>query len=391
MTIGGKTILFAWELGEGLGHLPALKAIARAIAAEGAKPVFVLRDPVLTRAVLADVEAPILPAPHWPKPAPPAALSGTYADILAGNGYGQVQNLVPQIEAWDQMFDLIKPDLIVCEHAPTAALTAFGRIPVVFVGNGFVVPPADGPEFPSFEANKGEPQRQRPVLDVVQAALRAKGRAAPQTLTEPFRGEVRGIFSFPVLDTYRHARREAVLGPIEPMPAVAPLPATRRLFAYSASDYALINELTQALMEMGAEASVFFRGALGARAGVIRSRGVEVYDTAPDLTEALAKASVVFSHGGTGFANAAFACGRPHVVAPRHFEAYATGRAIEELGAAIVVQPFDIKRFKEAVRRAHDDSGMRDAALKAAMGAQAFLAQAAPLETTLGAMRKIFA
>ena len=101
------------------------------------------------------------------------------------------------------------------------------------------------------------------------------------------------------------------------------------------------------------------------------------------------RASVVFSHGGAGFANAALACGRPHVIAPRHFEAYATGRAIEELGAGIVVQPFDPRRFKEAVKRAHDDSTIRDAALKAAMSAQAFLAQATPLETTLAAMRKV--
>lgn len=389
MAFGGRTILFAWELGEGLGHLPALKAVARGVKAEGGKPVFVLRDPVLTRAALAEIEAPVLPAPHWPRPAPPAALSGTYADILAGNGYGHPQTLIPQIEAWDQMFGLFRPDLVVCEHAPTAALTAFQRIPVAFVGNGFVVPPADAPEFPPFEPNKGEPQRQRPILEAVQAALSALKRPAPQALTEPFRGAFRGIYSFPMLDTYRHARREPLLGPIEPMPAVAPLPAKRRAFVYSASDYALLNELSQALMDLGPEAAAFFRGAVGARGGILKSRGVEVHDEAPSLPDVLGQASVVFSHGGTGFANAALAAGRPHVIAPRHFEAYATGRAIEELGAGILVQPFDVKRFKAAVKRAHDDSAMRDAALKAAMSAQAFLAQATPLETTLQALRKV--
>lgn len=387
LAFNGKTILFAWELGEGLGHLPALKAIALGVKARGAKPVFVLRDPVLTRAALADVDAPILAAPHWPKPAPPSALSGTYADILAGNGYGSVENLIAQVGAWDQVYDLIKPDLVVCEHAPTAAVSAFKRIPVALVGNGFVVPPVDAAEFPPFELGKGEPQRQRPVLEVMQAALTGLRRSTPATICEPFRGVFRGIYSFPMLDTYRHARREAVLGPIEPMPAIAPFPVKRRLFAYAAADYALVAEVTQALMDLGPEASAFFRGSLGARGAVIKSRGVQVYDTAPSLAAVLPAASAVFSHGGTGFTNAALAAGRPQVIAPRHFEAYATARAVEELGAGIIVQPFEIKRFKDAVRRAQDDSAMRDAALSAAAAAQEFLAQAEPLDKTLAALR----
>ena len=42
--LSGKKVLFAWELGEGLGHLPPLKAIALALKAHGVRPVFVLRE-----------------------------------------------------------------------------------------------------------------------------------------------------------------------------------------------------------------------------------------------------------------------------------------------------------------------------------------------------------
>jgi hypothetical protein len=216
------------------------------------------------------------------------------------------------------------------------------------------------------------------------------GRAAPKTLTEPFRGAFRGIYTFPALDTYRHARRETVLGPIEPVPPLSPLPAKRKLFAYSAADYALANEVTQALMDLGAEASAYFRGALGARAAVIKSRGVQLYDTAPALASVLPDASVVFSHGGTGFTYAAFAAGRPHIVNPRHFEARATARALEELGAGICLHPFDAKRFREAVTRANEDSALRAAAQKTGAAAQAFVRQATPLETTMTELRKIF-
>jgi UDP:flavonoid glycosyltransferase YjiC (YdhE family) len=144
-------------------------------------------------------------------------------------------------------------------------------------------------------------------------------------------------------------------------------------------------------MDLGPEASAYFRGSLGARAAAIRSRGVTVYDDAPALAAVLPEASAVFSHGGTGFTYAAFAAGRPHILNPRHFEARATARALEELGAGICLQPFEPKKFRDAVARANDDRAMREAAQKAGTAAQAFVAQATPLETTMAALRKLFA
>jgi hypothetical protein len=307
--------------------------------------------------------------------------------LLVANGFSSAGNLRALIGAWDEIIDQVKPDLLVCEHAPGAAVAAFGRMPVAFVGNGFVVPPADGEEFPPFEPGRGEPMRQRPVLAVMQEALAGLQRPAPGTITEPFRGVFRGVYSFPPLDTYRHARREPVLGPIEEMPPLSPLPAKRRLFAYSAADYALVEAVTQALMHVGPDAEAYFRGALGARASVLKSRGVSVHERAPALQSVLPGVSAVFSHGGTGFTNAAFAAGRPHIVNPRHFEATATARALEAIGAGICLAPLDGAKFRDAVKRVQEDSAMRDAAQKAGEAAQAFMRNVSPLATTMARLR----
>lgn len=386
MAIAGKTVLFAWELGEGLGHLPPLKAIALALKARGANVVFALRDAVLTRAALSDVGAPILPAPFWPTPIPPPTLTGTYADILAGNGYGAAQHVAALVEAWGEMFDAVRPDLVVGEHSPSAALAAFQRIPVAAVGNGFVVPPADGPEFPSFDPARGPAGSQRAVFSAIQEAMALLKRAAPRTLTEAFRGAFRGIFTFPPLDTYRGVRREAVLGPIEPVPPLSPLPAKGKLFAYSAADSALANQITQALMDVGADAQAYFRGSLGAKGAMLKSRGVQVYDSAPDLSQVLREASVVFSHGGTGVTHATLSAGRPHIVNPRHFEARTTARALEALGCGISLDPFEPGQFREAILRANDDGAMRRAAQKAGAEAQDFVQKAQALEKTITAL-----
>jgi rhamnosyltransferase subunit B len=384
-----KTVLLAWELGEGLGHLPPLKAIARAFQSDGATVVFTLREPEPARGALLDFDAQIIQAPFWPDPALPGSPSGSYADILAGNGYGTAAGARRMIGGWDVVLDAVRPDLVVCDHAPGAALSAFGRVPVAFVGNGFAVPPCDGNEFPPFEAAKGDASRQEPVLSAMREALDALGRRAPTSICEPFRGVFRGVYSFCEFDTYRDVRHEAALGPIEPLPALTALPEGRRLFAYSAANNPTIDALVPALMELGPQASVFIRGAPGARGAVLKSRGVRVYDAAPPLSSVLGEYGAVFSHGGPGFAHAALAAGRPHIVCPRHFEAMVTGRRLEEMGAGILVHPFETKAFRAAVRRAFDDEGLRVSAQAAGAAAQAFMNTATPLATTMAALRKI--
>jgi hypothetical protein len=179
------------------------------------------------------------------------------------------------------------------------------------------------------------------------------------------------------------------LGPIEALPPLSPLPPKRHLFAYSASNNPVAEKLAVVLMDLGADASAYFRGPPSTRAAILRSRGVHVYDGAPLLPSVLPGVSAVFSHGGPGFAHAALASGRPHIVSPRHLEALVTGRRLEALGAGIVVHPFDPSLLRTAVDRLFDDGKIKLAAQDAAKQAVAFMAAATPLDTTVSALREI--
>ena len=382
-------MLLAWELGEGLGHLPPLKAIALALQPLGVKPVFALRETHNVGAALRDFNAPVFVAPHWSKPAAPPFKTGSFADILGANGYTTGERAAGLIGAWDRLIDHVKPDAIVCEHAPSAMLSAFGRIPVAFVGNGFAVPPADEAQFPPYTPGVGSPEGQDVVLEAVSVALRRLGRPAPATLTAPFRGDFRGVYSFPLIDSYRAVRRERVLGPIEPQPPLAPLPDRPRLFVYSAVDFARIDALFQCLMDIGPEASVYLRGNLGPRAAILRSRGVEVFDKPQPFAEIMPRASVVFSHAGSGFTNAALASGRPHITFPRHFEAKASAMGLEQAGCGIRLNTLDVESFRAAYRRAHMDEAMRDAAQRVGRDAQDFIASARAHDVTIEAVKRL--
>jgi hypothetical protein len=387
----GKTVLYAWELGEGLGHLPVLKAFAEGLKADGVQARFVLREIKGAAQVLASTGGTLHSAPHWAKPALPQVRSRSLADIMASNGYSQADHAAAILSAWDRVINTIKPDLIVCDHAPSACLAAHGRIPVAIVGNGFAVTPTDGDWFPEFAPGEGKPENQAYVFEAIQGAFKSLGRPPLSSITAPFKGAFRGVYTFPVLDTYRAVRQEKLLGPIEAQPPLSPLPKQRRIFFYTAADFARIDALTHCIMDLGAEASVYMRGQVGPRASILRSRGVEVFDTPPRLADLLPQVSCVFSHVGPGFTNAALTGGRPHIMFPRHFEAHAAALGLVGLGCGIRLDDLTPDKFRAAFERASGDPHMQDAAQQAGAEAQTFMRDARALEVSLAALRALLA
>ena len=131
-----KTILFAWELGEGLGHVGPLQSVARELSAAGHRAVFAVRDVVGSRALLKDEDCPVLQAPRWSKgPIRGGLRPVNYADILVDRGFSNVDGLAAMVAAWQDLIDLVKPDLVVADYSPTACLTAYGTVPVALMSS----------------------------------------------------------------------------------------------------------------------------------------------------------------------------------------------------------------------------------------------------------------
>ncbi len=91
-----------------------------------------------------------LPAPHlaWkiPDPIEPAT---TYADLLHNVGFAQIEDLRILTRAWRTIFGLARPDVVLCDHSPTALLAAsLDGIPTATIGTGFCCPPCDGESLP---------------------------------------------------------------------------------------------------------------------------------------------------------------------------------------------------------------------------------------------------
>src|SRR4051812_18935343 len=119
------TVLMVWELGGGLGHVMQLAPLARSLIGCGHAVFASLRDLSRVDGAFGRGAVSLLPAP-WkvatlPNPVrPPLSL----AHILHNLGWADDAELRSLCEAWRTIYRLVRPDVVVFDHAPTALLAS---------------------------------------------------------------------------------------------------------------------------------------------------------------------------------------------------------------------------------------------------------------------------
>jgi rhamnosyltransferase subunit B len=333
-------ILLAWELGGGFGHAGPLRALADRLAERGHEPVFALRDVVTPAPLFQDRRYPVLQGPYWPKP---FALRGrrhainSHADMLATCGYGQADELAAMVGAWDDLLSIVKPDLVVVDNAPTLALALYDRIPAIFTGYGFTLPPAHERSFPVLRDETPPLIAELILLGNVEAVQKRRRARAPGSLTELFRGRFRAMTSVKELDPYR-VRQDPELGPLERMPEPSMPPYQNALFAYLGGDYVGLDSLVQALSLLKMPVHAFLRDDAAVHAPFLASRGARIFREAPPLAEIVPQVSWVLSTGGHTTTHAALMGGRAQILLPIHLETRMTTDRLTDLGVGKLLE-----------------------------------------------------
>jgi len=304
--------LIGWEVGGGLGPIVRSLNIARALARDGWTPVVALRDIFGASTLLQPgealelVRAPNL-APVWqmlPEGEPRTA------DLLLINGYDRSETVTDLCGEWMRLIDEYRPALIVDNHAPSLALAARGRIPIIRTGIGRHIPPIG-----AYERDDLIPDAAEQVLHSAQAAARTLGHVVPQTYEELFAGDETSVLVLPIFDPYADRRDRPAAGPNEPLPPPAPRPKGG-IFCYLAAGHGRVNDLLTALALTGLPVEIFLRGATGAQLAWLRERGFLVHETPPPLVARMTRAALLVSYGTAGSATLAMALGRPQVHLP---------------------------------------------------------------------------
>ena len=115
-------ILLAWEHGADYGHVMRLATLARELVRRGHEPVLVLKDLAHAEPLLAGQGLTVLQAPLWLGDVSGLPQPASYAETLLHLGFLHPQALTGLCRAWRSLLALTGPDVLVCDHAPTALL-----------------------------------------------------------------------------------------------------------------------------------------------------------------------------------------------------------------------------------------------------------------------------
>ncbi|HJV91907.1 MAG TPA: nucleotide disphospho-sugar-binding domain-containing protein [Azonexus sp.] len=338
-------ILIALELGGNYGHLAVCLPIAKALRARGHAVAFALRDLRLAAEWLAPAGFPFIQSPVPLKTARLSRPPANYAEILLGEGYGDVDGLSGLVGAWRNAFRLAQADLIVADHAPTALFAArLAAIPHVALGSGFTVPPAQSP-LPSI----------RPWEDIPKSRLERSGRVADERLFRvaaklgcTYHAGLSGLFgtndlltTFEELDCYAPRSGGRYIGPIYALPdtssVVWPSSTGSRILVYMRPDVPGLPELLTALAAGDAAVLCVIPGAKPELSRQFAGTKLQIVPQPVNLQELLAQADLVVSYGGHGFLCEALQAGRPLLIVPQFVEQALNARGVERLGAGIAI------------------------------------------------------
>jgi hypothetical protein len=364
-----KTVLLAWELGGGMGHITRLARLAARLRSANLRLVAAVKLPA-TAAVLAARGIEIVGAPRWPSASmPPARIaktsSATMGDILATAGLADAQGLGQLLGAWDSLFSRLKPDLVVADLAPAAAIVARGRIPLLQIGDGYTLPPDGVDRFPLLHA-MSDPGEEATTLAVLNSALRLRGEPPFENLPQIFSGDARMVFTFSLLDPYARQRNDPLYGPlVDHVPVEADL-GNRAIFAYLSPGYPLHREIPDALLRHARILRIHAPELSDRQAGPLTRAGAVIEREPVIVAQALASSSLVIHLGGSGLAAEALMVGVPQLILSMQIEQWLTGSALHRAGLGRLVAAYDpVEQIAPQIGAMLDDAEMARRAIKA--------------------------
>ena len=271
------TILLAWELGTGLGHIMRLLRLSARISRHGLKLIAAVKDPIPAQ-VLTAHGVEVVQAPVWPSWSANgrARSSASMGDDLASCGFADEQTLRKLLLAWHRLLASIEPDLVLGDYAPAAALAVRGRVPLVLVGNGFTLPPDDMEAFPLLHRVSPPIWSEATILDCVNKVLKTIACEPIERLPQIFAADYRSVQTFALLDPYRSRRTEPVDGPVLEPPPIARQPNAHTIFVYLRQHRHLRPAVVEPLLPFAKRLRVFGPGIAEGQFADLAQRGAKV-------------------------------------------------------------------------------------------------------------------
>ena len=333
-------LLGTWELGFGYGHIAHLAPLAQALNVRGHRMSVASRNPATAKAAPGQPFAEILLPPSYRPPEREPAPTLTYAQVIAAGGMADLPAAVALVRAWLALFEQVKPEAIVAEHAPMSLLAAHvARLPAAMLGSGFMVPPAQRP-LPSLLPWTPTSEAERAAADapadaVVREVCRRFGAPRLDGVAGLLAAAYPGLTTWPELDIHGPRPGVTYYGPLSGFAGQArpawPKAAGPRLFVYLPFEHPRGADMVEAVGGLGWP-TIWH----AARAPSLELPANVRFSPEPvDLPHILGEAALLAGRAAHGTVCRALAAGRPQLVLPDTLETMLLARQIiaNRLGA----------------------------------------------------------
>jgi UDP:flavonoid glycosyltransferase YjiC (YdhE family) len=340
-------VLCAWEFGGDLGHVRRLIPIAIELRSLGHDVAVAFRDSAFLEMARAEgFEAFLAPLLRTPRIVNPSPLN--FSDVLLNLGFDDRRALAGALRGWRSLFDLLAPDVLVADYAPTALIAArTAGIPRVTVGSGFSLPTLRDP-LPALRPwAAADPQVLRALDDrlvaSVHGALGATDQAAITHARDIFDAAAHLLCTFPEIDPFGPRDEVEYVGPQGDATSGLDLrwntASGARVFAYLKPRNPRFDAVLGGLRGLAAEVVVAAPGLASEHARAASSERMRVVGAPVNLDLVLPGASLCVAHAGPGLAARALVAGVPMALLPLQLEQFLIARRIAEGGSAAFVSP----------------------------------------------------
>ncbi len=335
-------IILTWEYERDSSHIARLKYLYNELTRQNHQVYMIGADlpPLETGESIVYLPAPRAPAAAIHKPGSVTKIGG-FGDRLAMLGFKDAKTLYNLTAVWDNYFQLIHPDLIICDAAPIASLAAYKSVPCIQLSDALSLPPYHLSDFPRLRPDAAPLASSRDMLMNVQYVQNKRNKASPPVLPAILHSDYTFITHIPEFDPYLTFRPDTVVssGPYNQLPAYSIHHERNHFFACLDLSYPDIEETIIGLGELDQKGILYLQGATSSFQQFLQESGHIICKEFPALDEILPKCAFVIHHGNVAVAEAALSAGLPQFTLPATFENDWVGRYLVNIGVCIALYP----------------------------------------------------
>ena len=266
------------------------------------------------------------------------------------------------VKAWLKLFELVKPDLLLVDHAPTALLASMNMgIRRCLVGTGFCSPPRESP-MPNMRPWLNVPEQRlvesdQRVLSVINGVLADLGKPSITTIADLFKVEEDFLCTFRELDHYQNRKEGHYWGPIinwEEGGGSTEWPAegSKKILAYLKPGYKDFGRIVQELRSAPFRTLIHAPGLSGDFIKKYRSPNLDFSHQPISIKLFGEQCDLAICHAGHGMTSAMLLVGRPLLMFPMHLEQRLLSENVVSYGAGLLVsQEKQNREYGELIHR----------------------------------------